>query len=69
VINVQEPAKQVGERFDSNSQKLLLPIFRSDLPLRLRWRLSIDNNVSYLLMLLLIDVPSMVARINIDGFR
>lgn len=55
------------------AKKLLLPIFKSRLPFRVKAEafFHLTNNVSYLLMLLLsiLMYPSMVARINIGWFQ
>ena len=55
------------------AKKLLWPIMKSDLPLKVKVEafFHLTNNVSYLLMLLLsiLMYPSMVARINIGWFQ
>jgi cellulose synthase/poly-beta-1,6-N-acetylglucosamine synthase-like glycosyltransferase len=55
------------------AKKLLIPIFRSDLPLKVKVEafFHLTNNISYLLMLVLslLMYPSMVARINIGWFQ
>jgi cellulose synthase/poly-beta-1,6-N-acetylglucosamine synthase-like glycosyltransferase len=55
------------------AKKLLIPIFRSNLPLKVKVEafFHLTNNISYLLMLLLslLMYPSMVARINIGWFQ
>jgi len=55
------------------AKKLLVPIFRSDLPLKVKIEafFHLTNNISYLLMLVLslLMYPSMVARINIGWFQ
>lgn len=55
------------------AKKLLIPIFKSDLPLKVKMEafFHLTNNISYLLMLLLslLMYPSMVARINIGWFQ
>lgn len=55
------------------AKKLLIPILRSNLPLKVKVEafFHLTNNMSYLLMLLLslLMYPSMVARINIGWFQ
>jgi len=55
------------------AKKLIVPILKSDLPLKVKVEafFHLTNNISYLLMLLLslLMYPSMVARINIGWFQ
>ncbi|MBI4849372.1 MAG: glycosyltransferase [Nitrospirae bacterium] len=55
------------------AKKLLVQIFRSNLPLKVKVEafFHLTNNISYLLMLLLsvLMYPSMIARINIGWFQ